>query len=325
VTVALAGSLLGSAQTVSGAKAAEAREQVASDLVVTGDGPRGLRPPGRREVPGAAAVSASAATAVFVREEGSALVRSEARAVRDPAALAATSRLPVVAGDVRDLDDRSIVVNEEWEKRRVGERVDVWLGDGRRAELRVAAVLARGTGDNGAYVTSANAPAAVVDRVDVRLAAGADAGRAAAALAGSGGEVRTAEQWLAATHPRVKAQTRLGLLMVLGISLLYTAISLASTLLMAGSVRGPELRSLRLAGATRRQVRLVLAGEALAAVAAGALIGLAVTAVNLAGLAAGLASLSVPAGVAVPWGEVGICVGVCAVVAAGAGVARRYA
>ncbi|WP_030795491.1 ABC transporter permease, partial [Streptomyces sp. NRRL S-920] len=327
VTVALAGSLMGAAQTVSGAKAAEARERTLSQLVVTGTG---LKPPPRRAVPGAVAVSASASTAVFVREGGSALVRSEARAVRDPAALAATSRLPVVAGDVRDLDDRSIVVNEEWEQRRVGENVDVWLGDGRRARLRIAAVLARGTGDNGAYVTSANAsvgagsvaggraagagrgvvpvPVPVpVDRVDVRLEAGVDPGRAAAALAAmSGGEVRSAEEWLAATHPRAKEQTRLGLLMLLGISLVYTGISLASTLLMATSVRGAELRSLRMAGATRNQVRVVVAGEALAAVTAGTLLGLAVTAVNLGALCAGLARLSVPVGVVVPWDVVGV-------------------
>ncbi|WP_346428948.1 ABC transporter permease [Streptomyces sp. WAC 01529] len=299
VTVALAGSLLGSAQAVSEAKSAEARERTASQLVVTG---LDLKPPSERDIPGAAAVSASASTAVFVREEGSALIRSEARAVRDPAALAATSRLPVVAGDVRDLDDRSIVVNEEWEKRRVGAYVDVWLGDGRPARLRIVAVLARGSGDNGAYVTSANAgvPAVApapgrararasvpvpVDRVDVRLEAGADPDGAAAALAAaSGGEVRSAEEWLAATHPRTKAQTRLGLLMLLGISVVYTGISLASTLLMATSVRGAELRSLRMAGATRGQVRVVVAGEALVAMTAGTLLGLAVTAVNLGGL-----------------------------------------
>ncbi|MBM7168420.1 ABC transporter permease [Streptomyces sp. G44] len=332
VTVALAGSLLGSAQTVSGAKAAEARQRTASDLVVTG---RDLEPLTRRDVPGAAAVSASASTAVYVREEGSALVRSDARAVRDPAALAATSRLPVVAGDVRDLDDRSIVVNEEWARRKVGQHVDVWLGDGRPARLRIVAVLARGSGDNGAYVTSANASlgrggaAVPVDRVDVRLTAGADRGRAAAVLAergggGSGGEVRSAEAWLAAAHPGTKHQTRLGLLMLLGISLVYTGISLASTLLMAASVRGAELRALRLAGATRWQVRGVLAGEAVVAVAAGAVLGLAVTAVNLGGLAAGLARVSVPVGVVVPWGVVGGAVGVCAVVAVGvAGVGVR--
>ncbi|WP_435845979.1 FtsX-like permease family protein [Streptomyces huasconensis] len=332
VTVALAGSLLGSAQTVSGAKAAEARQRTASDLVVTG---RDLEPVSRREIPGAAAVSASASTAVYVREEGSALVRSEARAVRDPAALAATSRLPVVAGDVRDLDDRSIVVNEEWARREVGDHVDVWLGDGRPARLRIVAVLARGGGDNGAYVTSANASvgrggaAAPVDRVDVRLAAGADRGRVAAVLAergggGGGGEVRSAEAWLAATYPAVKAQTRLGLLMLLGISLVYTGISLASTLLMAASVRGAELRALRLAGATRWQVRGVVAGEAVVAVGAGAVLGLAVTVVNLGGLAAGLARVLVPVGVVVPWGAVGGVVGVCVVVAVGvAGVGGR--
>ncbi|MGV9880766.1 FtsX-like permease family protein [Streptomyces sp. NPDC003006] len=329
VTVALAGSLLGSAQTVSEAKAAEARERTAAHLVVTGTD---LRTPKNRKVPGAAAVSASASTAVFVREEGSALVRSDARAVRDPAALAATSRLAVVAGDVRDLDERSIVVNEEWEKRRVGEHVDVWLGDGRRARLRIVAVLAQGSGDNGAYVTSPNAsvggvgsqvPVPVpVDRIDVRLKAGADPDTTAAVLAAvTGGEVRTAEEWLSATHPRTKAQTRLGLLMLLGISLIYTSISLASTLLMAASVRGTELQSLRLAGATGRQVRMVVTGEALVAVAAGTLLGLAVTAVNLGGLSAGLARLSVPTGVAVPWDVVGVAVGVCGVVAAGAATA----
>ncbi|MGW0534271.1 FtsX-like permease family protein [Streptomyces sp. NPDC003032] len=325
VTVALAGSLLGSAQTVSEAKAAEARERTTAHLVVTG---ADLGAPQNRRIPGAAAVSASASTAVFVREEGSALVRSDARAVRDPAALAATSRLPVVAGDVRDLDDRSIIVNEEWEKHRVGEHVDVWLGDGRRARLRIVAVLAQGSGDNGAYVTSPNASVGdvgsqvPVDRIDVRLKAGADPDSAAAVLAAvSGGEVRTAEEWLSATHPRTKSQTRLGLLMLLGISLVYTSISLASTLLMAASVRGTELRSLRLAGATGRQVRMVVTGEALVAVAAGALLGLAVTAVNLGGLSAGLARLSVPTGMAVPWDVVGLVVAVCAVVATGAATA----
>lgn len=323
VTVALAGSLLGSAETAGAARAEEARERTGAELVVTGDD---LGRVGD-DVRGVAVAAASASTAVYVREEGTALIRSDARAVSDPAAFASVSRLPVVAGDVRDLDDRSIVVNEEWERRRVGERVDVWLGDGRPASLRIVAVLARGTGDAGAYVTAANAGVgAAVDRVDVRLRAGADRGEVAEALRGRGlgGEgglrVRSAEEWLAATHPATKPQTRLGLLVLLGIALVYTAISLAGTLLMATSVRGPELRSLRMAGATWVQVRMVVAGESLLAVGVGAVLGLAVTAVNLAALSGGLARLSAPAGVAVPWGVVGVAVGVCAVVGVGAGV-----
>ncbi|MFD5125515.1 ABC transporter permease [Streptomyces sp. NPDC058385] len=338
VTVALAGSLMGSAESVSAAKAQEANEQTNSQLIATGD-ELSLT---RRPVPGVTAVSPSASTAVFVREEGTALLRSEARAVTDPAALAATSRLPVVSGDIRHLDDRSIVVNEEWQHHRVGDRLSVWLGDGRRTTLRVAAVLARGTGDNGAYVTMANAGAAPVDRIDVRLTPGAspaavtDALRAA--TSGHDVRVRTTAAWLDATHPRVKPQTRQGMLLLLGIALTYAAISLAGTQLMSASVRNGELRALRRAGATRAQVRLMLAGEALVAVAAGTALGLAVTALNLGGLATALGLLTpesgagagagtgagagagLEAGVVVPWDVVGSAVGVCAVVAVGAGV-----
>ncbi|WP_405659303.1 FtsX-like permease family protein [Streptomyces sp. RK9] len=315
VTVATAGCLLGSAATVGAAKATEARDRTAAQLVVTGDD---LRQPER--IPGAT-VAASASTAVFVREDDdTALLRAEARAVTDPAAFAATHRLPVVAGDVRRLDDRSIVVNEEWQRHRVGEHVDVWLGDGRRARLRIAAVLARGTGDNGAYVTARNAPAAPLDRVDVRLRDGADPAAVAAALRTTGGQVRTAGEWLAAEYPGMKHQTRLGLHMLLALCLAYTAISLASTQLMTAPVRAPELRSLRLLGAAPGQIRLVVAAEAVLAVTVGAVLGLAVTLVGLGGLSAGLARLSAPAGVVVPWDVMGVCVGVLAVVAVGAGV-----
>ncbi|MCX5559573.1 ABC transporter permease [Streptomyces sp. NBC_00038] len=312
VTVALAGSLLGSAATVTGARATEAREQTRGEFVVTGEGL------GDGSVVAGATVSASASTAVFVREEGTALVRSDARAVSDVAAFASVARLPVVAGDVRDLDDSSIVVNEEWERHEVGSWVRVWLGDGRPARLRIAAVLAQGTGDNGAYVTAANAPGATVDRLDVRVAHGADRAAVAEALRSTGGTVRPTSAWLTATHPHTSPQTRLGLLVVLGIALVYTGISLAGTLLMATSARGAELRSLRLAGATHGQVLRVVAGETVVGVGVGALLGGAVAGVNLAGLAVALGRLSAPVGVGVPWGVVAGCVGVCLVIGVGA-------
>ncbi|WP_392671442.1 FtsX-like permease family protein [Streptomyces sp. LN785] len=316
IVVALAGSVAGSARTVSQARAAEAHEHTRADLVVTGEDLT-VRP-----VPGAT-LSASASTAVFVREEGTALIRSQARAVDDAAALAAVERLPVVAGDIRDLDDRSIVVNEEWEQHTVGATVRVWLGDGRPVSLRIAAVLAVGTGNNGAYVTAANVPVAPVDRIDVRLAPGADRTAVAAALRHSGGTVRSTQQWLAATHPRTSPQTRFGLMVVLGIALVYAAIALANTLLMAGSVRSAELAALRAAGATGPQVLGVVAGETLFAVALGAGLGMGVTAVNLAGLGAALAALSAPVTMSVEWPVVVGATGVCAVVAVAAALTPR--
>lgn len=322
VTVALAGSLLGSASSVAGARAAEAREQTSAQFVATGTGLRVPDPQDDGRAPGlrGATVSASSSTAVSVREEGTALVTYEAAAVRDPAAFAELARLPVTAGDLRDLDDRSIVVSEEWEHHEVGDSVDVWLGDGRPARLRVAAVLAIGTGGNGAYLTAANAPAAAVDRIDVRAAAGTDrvalASLAAELRRVTHGTVRSTAEWAAATHTGTGPQTRLGLLVVLGIALLYTVIALGGTLLMATSARAGELASLRLAGATRGQVLGVVTGESLLAVAVGAVLGAAVTAVNLAALGAALAALSAPVTIVVPWGAVGAALGTCAVVAA---------
>ncbi|GGS93922.1 ABC transporter permease [Streptomyces tanashiensis] len=303
VTVALAGTLFGSATSVTRAKEAEAREQTTAQYVVSGDD---LRSPA---APAGAVLSPTGATSVFVRDGDEAVVKYGARAVADPAAFAELARLPVTAGDLRDLDDRSIVVNEEFERHRVGETVEVWRADGSGpVRLRVVAVLALGTGDNGPYVTRANAPGAGLDRIDAR---GGGAAEVRAALETSGGTVRTAPERQAAGNP----QNRLGMILVLGIALVYTTIGLANTLLMATSVRGGELASLRLAGATRGQVLRVVTGEAALAVAIGTLLGLAVTAVVLGALGAGLAALSAPVALALPWGTVGVAAGVCAAVA----------
>ncbi|WP_081239961.1 ABC transporter permease [Streptomyces viridosporus] len=324
VTVALAGSLPGATATLNGAKATETRERTAA-FVVTAPDDAGFdaRTLDRlRAVPGAE-VSPTAPSAVYVLEEGVALVRSEARAV-DPRVSATTARLPLAAGRPADLDDGSIIVNEEWERHTVGDRVRVWLGDGTRKTLRIAAVMTTGTGDNGVYVTRANAPGAVIDRVDVALADGADTGAVAAglreAVRSSGGEVFTRDRWVAAASPGTDRTTRLGFLLVLGIALLYTGISLVNTMVMATSDRVRDLAVLRLAGATRRQVLRLVAAEALLVVTVGGLLGLLVAGLHLAGLWGALELLSVRAAVVLPWEVVGAAAGACAVLAVAASV-----
>ncbi|MFJ5782580.1 FtsX-like permease family protein [Streptomyces hydrogenans] len=295
VTVALAGTLSGASESVARAKETEARDRTSAAYVAE-----------RREVtlpgstPAGTVVAASGPTSLFVRDGAEAVVKYRARAVADPAAFAELARLPVVAGDLRDLDDRSIVVNEEFERRRVGEEVEVWRADGSGpVRLRVAAVLARGTGDNGPYVTRAQAPGSRLDRLESNRPLAADAGPAAA-------------------PPAANRAARLGLRLLLALVLLYTVIGLAGTLLMATSVRGGELASLRLAGATRAQALRAVTGEALLAVAIGTVLGLAVTAVVLGSLGAGLAALSAPVALAVPWAWTGAAAAVCAVVAVAA-------
>ncbi|MGW6775171.1 FtsX-like permease family protein [Streptomyces sp. NPDC055037] len=339
VTVALTGSLLGATATIDGARAAEIRQRTTADFVISAPGGSGAAEEGRggaggpgaagpgfdaatvervRRVPGAV-VSPTAASAVHVREDGVALIRSDARAA-DPAALAATARLPLAAGRVTDLDDRSIIVTEEWERHTVGESVDIWRADGTRTSLRVAAVMRIGTGGNGVYVTPRNAPGAPVDRIDVSLAEGADASAVAAGLrtaAGrSGGQVFTKDAWVAASYPETDGRTRTGFLLVLGIALLYTGISLANTLVMAGSDRVRELAALRLAGATAPQVLRLVAAEALLVVAVGAVLGTLVAGVGLAGLWGALGVLHAGSPLVLPWGALGAAAGACAVLAA---------
>lgn len=319
VTVALAGSLLGTTATLNEAKAAEVRRHTTADFVITGGaGGFDRDAVGRlRAVPGTV-VSATASTAVHVLEEGVALIRSDARAV-DPAALARTAELPLVAGKVTDLDDGSVIVTEEWERHTVGSTVDVWLGDGSRKALRIAAVMSIGTGNNGAYVTPANAPGARVDRIDVRLAPGWDAAAVGTALAEAarpaGGRVLTKDQWVAAEYPETKRTTRMGFLLVLGIALLYTGIGLANTLLMATSERTREFAALRMAGATRWQVLRLVAGESLTVVLAGAVLGTLVALLNLAGIRAALGLLHVRNGIVIPWEALGATAGACAALA----------
>ncbi|WP_328720213.1 ABC transporter permease [Streptomyces sp. NBC_00247] len=326
ITVALTTVLLGATGTLAGAKETEALTRTSAEFVVTSkDGRRPLPTEfveGARRVPGAV-VSASRSTGVTVLEEGVALVSYEAAAV-DPRAFAEVSALPVASGSLADLDDDSIVVTEEWLTTEVGERVGVRLGDGRAASLRIAAVLRTGTGDHGVLLSARNASGAPVDRLDITVAPGADRKAVAAALreAGraTGTEVTTARARVAAYHPRTRETTRLGLLTVLGIALLCTGIALVNTLVMATSDRARDFAVLRLAGATTGQVLRIVAVEALVVVGVGALLGIAVAAIDLGAVGGALALLGVHTGVVVPWAAIGAVLAAAAVIAVVAAV-----
>ncbi|MFI9172077.1 ABC transporter permease [Streptomyces lincolnensis] len=316
ITVALTGSLLGATATLNEARTKELRARTTADFVVTSTGADDGTGTGTgltattvdrlRALPGAE-VSVTARSAVYVLEDGVALVGSEARAAT-PEGLAATTHLPLTSGRLTDLDDDSIVVNEEWARHTVGDHVTVRLGDGTPTTLRIAAVMPTGTGDNGVYITPANAPRAPVDRVDVKVAAGADATMVEAGLRRAVGPAPTAEAqvltrtaWLRTVSPRTDDTTRLGFFLVLGLALLYTGISLANTLLMSTSDRTGALRSLRLTGATRGQLLRLAVAESLTIVTLGTLLGLLVTTVNLLTLTTALTLLSAPPTLQLPW------------------------
>ncbi|MDH6626467.1 putative ABC transport system permease protein [Streptomyces sp. LBL] len=326
VSVALVGSLLGATATVGAGRADEIRDRTNADFVVTADsGGRGLSGAALdavRAVPGTRS-AVSAPTVVEYLVEGVARVPDPGRAV-DPATFAGLARLPLVEGSLDKLDDRSIVVNEEWGAS-VGGPVDIWREDGSKVRLTVAAVLRTGTGSNGVYVTAANAPGATPDRVEVRLKGGADRAAVAAglreAVRGAGATVATTEQWIAASQPDTKRENRLAVIMVIGLVVLYALIALAGTMVMATSDRMRDLAVLRLTGATRGQVLRVVALEAVTVVAVGSVLGVLVSGVNVLGVWSAVSVLvGGAAPLSVPWAAIAIAAAACLVVAVPAAV-----
>ncbi|MFF4340174.1 FtsX-like permease family protein [Kitasatospora sp. NPDC001540] len=312
LATALAGTLVGAPATVAAARAAEARSTAAADLVLTpapgGEGADALTA-ALRALPGAV-VSPSAATPLAVVEADGTAVRAEGRAVADPAALTATTRLPVLAGDPAALDDDSVVLAEEWGDPQVGDRVPVVLADGTRRELRVAAVLREGTGGNPVYVTPRNAPGARTDRIEVRDAA-ADA---AATARAHGATVQTRAAWLDAHYPADDPKRIRRIAAVLGLALLYVAITLAHTALTTTTDRRRELAQLRLVGTTRGRVLRLVAAETLLVTAVGALLGTAATLTTLATMGAALHRAGAPVPLALPWTALGGTALLCALI-----------
>ncbi|MFE2286471.1 FtsX-like permease family protein [Streptomyces sp. NPDC059443] len=323
VSVALAGSLLGSTDTVGAGRADEVRSRTVADFVVTSDHGLSDAAVAAAAVPGTRS-AVSAATTVEYLYEG--LVRTpEPARVVDPAAFAELSRLPLLDGSVKNLNDTSIVVNDEWPVTAVGQPVEVWRADGSKVTLTVAAVMRRGTGGNGAYVTAANGAKARPDRVEVRLEPGADRAAVAASLGAAvhsqGARVATVEEWIAASQPETKRESRLAVFVVLGLALLYSLIALAGTMVAATSDRGRDLAVLRLSGATGGQVLRLVAVEAAVVVVAGALLGVLATAFNVLGTWSALSVLvGSAAPLSLPWGAMAAVAASCAVVAVPAAV-----
>jgi putative ABC transport system permease protein len=77
---------------------------------------------------------------------------------------------------------------------------------------------------------------------------------------------------------------------------------------------------LRLAGATRRWILVLVAAEALTVVLVGAVLGAIVTALNVLGVWASLAALSVRSTIVLPWQALGGTLVACAAVAVVASV-----
>ncbi|RFS86463.1 ABC transporter permease [Actinomadura spongiicola] len=321
ITLGLTVGLLGATAMVKDARAAEERARHGGDLAVVPVGAPGLTRAAVARVeavPGVRAVPRTPTT-ITVRQDGEPVTYA-AEAVPPGGPLSA---LPVLAGTPSALTDDSIIVGREWE-RRVGDRVDVRLADGTNRSLKVAAVLRQGLADDIVHVTARNAGGAVLtESIDVQLLPGTDRAAALTALRaatrGLRADVAVPADLSAAAEGRQNRHARTGMLFILGVSLLYCAIVIAATLVMAAADRIREQGVLRLAGATSGQVLRVVAGESLLAVGVGTVLAAFASLASLGGLWAAIRAVTGEGpGVALPWPAVGGVFALCVMIAVSA-------
>ena len=326
IIVGLSVSILGSSDTAHAAADAGLRQQAgAADYVVLpAPGTPGLSTAlvDRIDAIGGLSATAVSQTSLLAHEPAITRFHFEApmpipfAAIGIDRATAALS-LPVRQGSLAGLDARTIAVDTSWHER-LGATMRLWLPDGTPVSLRVVAILAPSQSGDSLVVDAGNAGDAMPSVVYVRLRGSAAGATAVAALQAvvrqAGDRVVPAPRWSAAVSDQQNAQNQVGLELLLGIAIAYSAIGIASTSLMSTSGRRPELAVLRLSGATRRQVAWIISAESLVLTFAAVAASAAISALVLGGLWVAFARAAGFTPIVVPWVLIAVITGASALI-----------
>ncbi|MFE3139108.1 FtsX-like permease family protein [Streptomyces scopuliridis] len=314
LTIGFATSQFYSQTTLSTATQYQARAATVADFVMAGAG-GGVAPDiaaAARRVPGVAATTPLVATEVVAVDREATeepLSRSTAYGI-DAAGLTGTLDLPVASGSLRELRGDTVALSETealWLGKKVGDRVDLVLGDGTLAKPRVIALYRPNLGFGDVLLPSDVVLPHTTNRLaDVVLVATTpDADRDAVATGLNalakehpGLAVGDRESLLVAQDTEMEANAWLNRLL-LAVVLAYVALSVATTLVTITTGRARELALLRLVGGTRRQVTRMLALETTLLAGIAVLIGTAVAAAPLTILSLRLIDTPLPSGP--PW------------------------
>ncbi|MFC3504692.1 FtsX-like permease family protein [Micromonospora krabiensis] len=319
LTVAFAVLVSGMVRTTTAVYAANRASVVDAGWVLLPDRAPGLSDPAVAAAPGASVLPSR----VFVPGDGPPAPYRPLTALGvDPAAFTAANRvLTVLAGSLDDLRGDDAVALPASAVSAGGlpastvpalpaEPFPVVFADGERVPLRVVAVVSDDSipGDLllPRAVVRAHDPSALTSAVYLTEPITPPPGARVVDLATWAAEADRAEDtlvWLATV-------------MLIAVTAGYGGIAVVNTLLMAAVGRAADLRLIRLAGATRRQVVRLVAAESALVVLVGAVLGGAVAFAGLLGIRAGLAEqLGAPVDLVVPWPVVGGVVGLCLLLA----------
>jgi putative ABC transport system permease protein len=206
--------------------------------------------------------------------------------------------LDVTAGSLADLRGATIAVSavrastQGWE---LGEQVEVWLGDGTPAKLRVAAIYRRGLGFGDIVLNRETVAGHTSRELDDEILIRADAGAALAQLSSRypTSRVVPASDLTGRLAEDLAISAWLNKLLI-GVMVGYAALAAANTMVVAALARRRELAVLRLAGVTRRQIKNMIHAEQSGLLGVALAIGAAIAAVTLAAVVNALTGDPIP-------------------------------
>ncbi|MEV4545110.1 FtsX-like permease family protein [Micromonospora echinaurantiaca] len=321
LTVAFAVLVSGMVQTSTAVYAAGRLSAVNAGWVLLPDRAPGLADPAVAAAGGASVLP----TTVFVAGDPPADgIRPLTALGVEPAAFATANRaLTVLAGSLSDLrGDDAVVLSASAAGATAALPTGpypVVFADGERVPLRVVAVVTDDSLPGDLLLpraaVRAHDPSALTSAV--YLAAPVDPP--------AGARVVDVATWAAEADQAEDRLVWLATLLLIAVTAGYGGIAVVNTLLAAAAGRAADLRLIRLAGATRRQVLRLVAAESALVVALGALLGGAVAFAGLVSIRAGLAEQAgAPVDLVVPWPVVGGVVGLCLLLALAASVVPAW-
>ncbi|MFG2683475.1 FtsX-like permease family protein [Streptomyces sp. NPDC048392] len=253
-----------------------------------------------RRLPGVQAVTEVRNTSVLIKGSGDGEPVA-ARAV-DPAHVAVTIDPAVTSGSLADLGTDGVAVSalragsSGWS---VGDTAEVWLGDGARVDLRVAAVYDRALGFGDMIlprsVVEQHTARDLDDQLLIRTSPGKNIDKDLAALAARyPGSTVTASADLNQQLEEDLAVSAWMNKLVIGVMVGYAALAAANTMVMAALARRRELALLRLVGVTKRQVKHMVHAEQTVLLGVALLIGGVIAATTLSAVVNALTGDPVP-------------------------------
>jgi putative ABC transport system permease protein len=286
-----------------------------ADVVLTSTTGDGLAPDlidAVRAVPGVAGASEFASTVAHIvnpyddagDEDGSPVQGISADGAAE------TTAVTITAGSLADLRGDTVALPASRAAglgRHVGDTITMMLGDRSTVDVRIVALFAGDPGYEkllmpaGLVVphTTSGLPAQILVKAAAGVSTGELAGELAKVVAGRPGVAMADRAAVSAAFAdRQQTQASVNYLLV-GMIMLYTAISVVNTLVMATAQRRREFGLQRLTGSTRGQVIRMMSVEAILVAGIGIVLGTIVAAATLVPFSLVVSDSPLPSGP--PW------------------------